>query len=454
MRYPWKETAPGVVERQLDNTERFLKVVAVPFRSLGRENWALNIILDVTFAAGDERAIVEKMRQAWLKLRCCQPFLAAHLNIEEDKFECTTPTDHALQQWLSDSFYVQQKSATVDNFLLHGAWAEFSSLHYFPASSHILMRTHHWLIDGVGGLHLANRFLELFADDSPVPRFGDEARLLPPCLLDAAGFRDGGESAVEQGTVKFMEFVQNLPSIGLPVESSSPTGPGGTKRQCLAFPQEKLDALLAACRQKGLTLASAMHAAVIVATQEKAPKSESARYFTTLALFDYRKYLPEPYCDVRQYPMGTWMLGPPFSLPPADFATQAEACRSVYKQPVARDVFPMLDSYETYAGMLADAFAAPPPPDAPIPSQPQLSSIGLVNGKVQRSYGSGENLVTVNKVEPVLDIMVATPLVFQWSFGGTSYINMCYNEKWQTDEFIKGFLERVAEVLMGNMGLS
>ncbi|KAB5545853.1 hypothetical protein GE09DRAFT_1224802 [Coniochaeta sp. 2T2.1] len=93
-----------------------------------------------------------------------------------------------------------------------------------------------------------------------------------------------------------------------------------------------------------------------------------------------------------------------------------------YKEPVARDVLPMLDSHETYAGMLADAFAAPHPPDALLPSQPQLSSIGLVDGK--------------------------------WSFGGTSYINMCYNEKWQTDEFIKGFLERVAEVLMDNMGLS
>jgi hypothetical protein len=34
------------------------------------------------------------------------------------------------------------------------------------------------------------------------------------------------------------------------------------------------------------------------------------------------------------------------------------------------------------------------------------------------------------------------------------YINVCYNERWQTDRFVKGFLERVGEVLMGGMGVA
>jgi hypothetical protein len=454
MKLPWNDVAPGVVERGLDNSERFLKAVATPFKSLGRENWALNIILDVSFALDDHHTIVSGLRQAWLKLRYYQPFIAAHLDLEKNKFEYTTPGESAVQEWLADSFLVHPAEDTVDDFLLRAEWTKFSSLHFFPRSSQILMRTHHWLVDGVGGLHLANRLLQLYVDGGPAPQFGSEARFLTPCLLDAAGLPDGKDSAAqEKAKATFMEFAGNLPSIGLPVEQST-GGPGGTKRQYLSFPQARLDALLAACRAKGVTVAAAVHAAVIVATQERAAKSEVAKNFTTVAFFDYRKYLPEPYCDVQQYPMGVWMLGLPFSLPPGDFATQAEACRAVYKQPVAPAVFPLLDSYEAFCGMMADAFGAPPPPGLPLPSQPQLSSIGLVDGKIRKCYGLGQRSVVVERVEPVLDSMVTTPLIFQWSFDGTFYINLCYNENWYTDEFVKGFLDRVGEVLMTGMGVA
>jgi hypothetical protein len=128
----------------------------------------------------------------------------------------------------------------------------------------------------------------------------------------------------------------------------------------------------------------------------------------------------------------------------------------VYKQPVARDVFPMFDAYEVFCGMMADAFGAPPPPGIPLPSQPQFSSIGLVDGKdgkIQRSY-SGEHGATITRIEPVLDSMVTTPLIFQWTFNDTFYINACYNEKWNTDDFMVDLLQRIGQVLMENMGIA
>lgn len=450
MRFPWKEIAPGKVERGLDSSERFLKAVAVPFKELGRENWALNIVIKASFPDGNTSATTEALRQAWVKVRYYHPFIAARLHIEENKFEYTTPDQRAVQQWLSESFFVHE-SKTVDGFLLQAAWSEFSSVHYFPDSSEVVMRTHHWLVDGVGGLHLANRFLELYAAGGPAPEFGSEARFLPPCLSDAAGLPEPKEAAaLEKAQARFMDFAGNLPSIGLPIEES-PTGPGGTKRQHISFSQQKLDALLQACRAKGTTIAAAIHAALAIVTQEKAYKSDLAKNFTSVAFFDYRKYLPEPYNDVQQFPMGVWMLGLPFFLPPGDFSAQAEACKKVYKQPVARDVFPMFEYYEGLCGMMADAFGAPPPPGLPLPSQPQFSSIGLVDGKIRRAY-SGENPLTVISVEPVLDSMVTTPVIFQWTFNGTFYINACYNEKWQKDSLMEGLLQRIGEVLMEGMG--
>lgn len=454
MKFPWKEIGPRKVERELDSSERFLKAVAIPFQPLGRENWALNILLNVDFQENDKQIVAEALKQAWIKVRYHHPFIAAHLHIEANKYEYTAPDDAALQEWLSESFFVRE-DGSVDDFLLQAGWSEFSSLHYFPNASSIIMRTHHWLVDGVGAFHLANRLFELYAAGGPAPRFGDEAKYLPPCFLDVAGLPEGiDEAAQQKAQARFMDFAGNLPSIGLPTEESL-TGPGGTKRKHIAFPEQKLNALLEACRAKDTTIAAAVHAAVAIATQEKAYKSELAKNLTTVAFFDYRKYLPAPYNDTRQYPLGVWMLGLPFSLPPADFATQANACREVYKQPVARDVFPMFDAYEAFCGMMADAFGAPPPPGLPLPSQPQFSSIGLVDGKggkIQRSY-TGEHGATITRVEPVLDSMVTTPVMFQWTFQGTFYINACYNEKWNTDEFMEGFLQRVGKVLMENMGV-
>ena len=147
------------------------------------------------------------------------------------------------------------------------------------------------------------------------------------------------------------------------------------------------------------------------------------------------------------------MLGLPFSLPPADFETQAQACKKVYRQTVARHAFPLFDSYEKFCGMMADAFGAPPPPGLPLPSQPQLSSIGRMDGKIKTHY-PGVNPVTVSRAEPVLDSMMTTPIVFQWSFNGTFYINVCYNEKWSTDEFMRSFLDRIGEVLLEGMGVA
>ncbi|KAF2008773.1 hypothetical protein BU24DRAFT_429078 [Aaosphaeria arxii CBS 175.79] len=308
MKHPWKETAPGRVERGLDSSERFLKAVAIPFKPLGRENWALNIILNVSFGSEKETkdGVVPALREAWVKLRYHHPFIATDIQLEENKYKYSTPTEDVMEQWVLESFFVHE-DISVDQFLIQAMWAEASSVHYFPQSSEILLRTHHWLIDGIGGLHLANRFLELYAEGAavPNPQFGDEIKNLPPSLFDAAGFPENatGPGVVQKAQAKFMDFASNLPSIGLPVEAS-PMGPGGTIRKHISFAQDKLEALLAACRAKNITIAVAVHAALAVVTQEKAYQSALAKNFTTVAFFDYRKYLPAPYNDTRQYPMG------------------------------------------------------------------------------------------------------------------------------------------------------
>ena len=60
------------------------------------------------------------------------------------------------------------------------------------------MRTHHWLVDGIGALHIANRLFELLASEDEAPGFGNEWKALPPRLKEANGFSERGVTRKRQ----------------------------------------------------------------------------------------------------------------------------------------------------------------------------------------------------------------------------------------------------------------
>jgi hypothetical protein len=70
-----------------------------------------------------------------------------------------------------------------------------------------------------------------------------------------------------------------------------------------------------------------------------------------------------------------------------------------------------------------------------------------------KAWYKGKHVVVVESVEPVLDNMSAQLIVFQWSFGGTWYLNACYNESYYAETDVVRFLERVTEILFKEMGL-
>ncbi|KAF4627870.1 hypothetical protein G7Y89_g10280 [Cudoniella acicularis] len=185
-----------------------------------------------------------------------------------------------------------------------------------------------------------------------------------------------------------MDFAGKMPSIGLLADITQET-PGGTLCSTLEYPPIILNKLLAACREDNLSITSALHAAVIVATQEfQEMSSESSMgvNFTTFAIFDYRPYMPAPCNDVSAWPMGVYMLGLPASLPSAEFPTQAKALQKVYKQPLGQDEFPVLEYYDQYSGMMASALSQPPPPRMPLPTTLSLSGLGSIDCRMQAIY--------------------------------------------------------------------
>ncbi|KAK2781975.1 hypothetical protein FQN53_000225 [Emmonsiellopsis sp. PD_33] len=88
----------------------------------------------------------------------------------------------------------------------------------------------------------------------------------------------------------------------------------------------------------------------------------------------------------------------------------------------------------------------------PVPSQPQLSSMGSSDGIVKRHY-EGRLVVEVTDVEAVLKNMRMQAMVFQRPFAGNRYLNACYNGSLYAEGEVEAFLKRTREFLFKELGV-
>ncbi|MCJ1387874.1 hypothetical protein MMC18_000717 [Xylographa bjoerkii] len=445
---PWKQVSAGQYERPFDATDFLMKTVCLSAAAYSREHWTVNIIARGCFGSSNTDEIIAALRRAWIQTRYNYPFIACVSEDNKHTYEVANKT--SLQEWVLDSFFVED--GTFDAFLVNVRPRTYSSIHYFPNSSELVMRSHHWQVDGVGSLNLMNRFFHFFSADEKAPTFGDEAKNLPPGLSEAAGFPTSATQAAEDKAQEmFLGFVGNLPSIGLAIEAPI-QGLGGTRRQNQGFSSSTARLLVAACKQREVSVASAVHAAIAVAAQEMKTESPIAKNYTSVAAYNYRPYLLSPYNDANAFPMGCYMLGLPFSHSPADFSTHAQEFQKMYHQPLKRSETPLFEAYDIYADKMAIVLSQPPPPSMPPASQPQLSSLGIMDGRLQATF-SGKRNVSIAHVEVVTDMMTPGILLYQWSWAGKFFLSANYNEAFCKDDYVEKYLARTQEILFQELGV-
>jgi hypothetical protein len=161
---PWNEVAPGRYERPLDGIENTCRLMRDLFASFnGAHNWEMNFVLKLRF--GDELCeddTLTGLRSAWVQLRYNHPLIAGLLRDANHVYSIPKSQDE-VEEWLSKSFLVHRNSNVEDWFRSVGV-LDFSSLHFFPASSELVMRLHHWQEDGIGAQHLLDNYLRHFSE--------------------------------------------------------------------------------------------------------------------------------------------------------------------------------------------------------------------------------------------------------------------------------------------------
>jgi hypothetical protein len=316
----WKETENrGVFSRPIGENETFIKLTGDAGIPLGREHWAINssaaIVPRGSHASSD---LTQHFRRAWAHLRFQHPSLAAEVALsDENSFTYKVPADAAaLDAWVSRTFSVDEDAASSAEVIRKFSPTPYAKLVWIPASGELLGHTAHWRTDGIGVLLLLDAFLAIAAGPAPLGdpaklAWGTETERLAPSVEDAAAMPLPYESTPEmeaRGAALVATFAHTVGATGIPYLGDASTLPTGTRQAPLVFSPATTEKILIACKDRGVSVTTALHASVAGANYELADADAKSKHYTSTIRYGLRPYLPEPYSSPA-YASGLYTTG-------------------------------------------------------------------------------------------------------------------------------------------------
>lgn len=485
----WRQSPAGISSRPVDTLENFFIILNESGAPVNREHWAASAALKLNFKPSLTDPI-PYLRRAWLLTGRLHPtFTASVVKPSNDGSKSsserpllTIPPFDA-DAWVSRTFLTASEasaSAVFGGTLSNG----IPTCHWLPTSQEILIRSPHWRIDGMGLLMLAHSFLSSLAS---VLRHGLDCDLdsydgLVGSGLLTRSLDDVADAYIDEDTtpenVKAAadglvgEFVQGVPSIGLPTLPDSDTvPPGDTAREALRIDASTTAAIVAACRARKISVNSAVHAAIIRVTATY-PQHPLAKHFTAFFPVDMRRHLPKPY-DGPDYAVGAFSSGLPICVRdvrgennarggsgPKSFEQIVQQLALVYATDLSRfttddegNPVSMTKVVAPYVRRTTKLFSAPHPPELPQIQNPDVSSIGKVEAYIQRSYGDEKEGFEVADIWLGTQMLSRSVQCHVWGFRDELTIAGCFNVSFYEVKFVKEFLEKVETELLAGLGI-
>ncbi|KAK0646969.1 hypothetical protein B0T16DRAFT_330665 [Cercophora newfieldiana] len=492
--FTWRETAPGVWQRDIDEIEKMYSALIRLYSGSGRMEFAITGHLSVTVpvnpsdgetAAATAARLDSALRTAWLWLRSNDPTIASRVVFDkalgkwQKRYE--TISDRAARNaWLDRTFQKVStgqtgaewansdppapKEATL--FVVEPPTAESERV----VRRDLVLRSPHDIIDGIGTLQLFNNFMahvsREFSSHSGIkvlpPLDGTEvANLSPP--YRAAAAVPATPTPAQQARLAAMQEAKNAPppadgvaDLSIPF-LAGPTLPGKHQRTAHAISRTRTSQLLAALKPLGTTVTHAFHAAIALTVRNlnPFPSSERVRYITYI-LRNERAHCKPPFNTpshaasvYHSISAGRLTIEMP-AIPPAgtisEFSSVLAQMRAYYLS--------VRDDADHYA--LAPYISAALTPDVvpdeevpvPVPApngkpSVSLSSMGLVDGIIQPDRGElrvDDPWVTGEELGTGLGLFLGT-------FKGELCLSAAYNDVWHGKEEVDGFLDMCEKVV-------
>ncbi|PYI00258.1 hypothetical protein BO78DRAFT_330505 [Aspergillus sclerotiicarbonarius CBS 121057] len=435
----WPQISPTRWERSLTGLEEYLILYASLSTTVSTTNQHFTTFSKVTVDINLPN-IQSALKHAWKQMRSEEPDMAT--TIEGATKVYITPDEPTLQKWL-DSTFIVTNITDADDLQRNGTFINQSTFYYLPNTSELVLRAQHHTINGVGILLWWDKFLLALLHPAPEITFGDEYRRLSVPLPEALGNNNPPtQEETEKATTQAMEYISGLPSIGMVSKASGQApSPGKSQHIEYRFSPELTGAMVQGCKRRGISVTSAVHAAYgMVLMKHADPKSTTSRY-TTINLFNLRDYLPERY---RKVAATNHLTTLPFSIHlPVDFTRFVRELNKSYRSGIREnpEVLELVGAYnKVLIGMLKtlDAQAMLVPTDSCI------SSLGIVEKYLQRSYGS---VVTVKDYKLTVDVVLGFDALHVSSFMDELRLVYSFNDGYEEPGMIRAYLDDVERVL-------
>ncbi|KAJ2971816.1 hypothetical protein NQ176_g7512 [Zarea fungicola] len=389
---------------------------------------------------GDSRNVGDVLRNAWLEMRHKFPVIASQVVGSKKVYEIAN--DHTLAAWLESSFRV--KTGTVNDAFKTMTNVPYITLNYFPASNEIMIASPHTYADGRGLLYLVDAFFAA-ASNPGTFKFGDEHARLPPNEDTLLSLPEVITEGHYQKAGQTLGLLMQSDPIRMPVEDMT-VPPGEVSREELKISAPLSGRIVAACKDRGYTVTSAWHTAVVLAVAKlQAAAGQVGKVYSSFSNYDLRSVFPSSF-EPRHQPISCYHTGLPLAVTPEgkSFDAISSEIRSVYKTALSVET---AASFPAVSKLAIDAFSAGLPPS----STPVLSSIGVLERFMGHSFGSEWEIEDFWMADCMLSAEVE---MFLWAWKGQVVLSGSFNLAYYTNDQVAELLQNVKQELLNGLAIS
>ncbi|KAL4876571.1 hypothetical protein BJY04DRAFT_231483 [Aspergillus karnatakaensis] len=435
-------------------------------RFCGRQHYIVSSTFKVDLNLPGDK--VEALKRAWKHLRFQQPQIAATTEDGNKVYEVPSSTAD-LDNWANATLVVSD-ALNAESLIETAPLFKQSTLYYFPHSSELLLRVHHQINDGIGSLQAMHIFFNALASpnspSNPDPNslaWGTEPpRLSPPIdsFLNPTPNQPPTPSQSEKAIAKLTAYTSALPSLG-PISAVGEVPPGKCLFLHRALSPTLTTAIIKRCKEKKITVTTAVHAAYVAMLQSLGDHSPCAtalgrtKRYTGLTVHNMRRYV-EGRSQPREATVALYYSPQFISIPvPEAYGTVCEVLKAHYRDSLEEQV---KEYNEAFTRTLAAVVRSEEYQNAPIPTDATVSSLGVLERYVDHSYGcgdggeeeeEGEGKARVEILDYRLgcDIVLGMNIVHFWTWRGQLHFNYSFNDAYEEEGMVGEYLAEMERVL-------
>ncbi|CRG85570.1 hypothetical protein PISL3812_02617 [Talaromyces islandicus] len=484
--YTTLASRPDVQARAFSAVEELCAIFKTLTAPIGKDHLAISAALKLSFPPSVADPIPH-IRTAWAATRMHHPHLGSVLNPQDPANGKSSSAGQTIliptfdaEEWLTNTFSVDTGSSNASVRFKASKNEDYAQCIWIPSSSEVLFQTSHWRFDGNAMITIAVNFLNVLTQslargadaqlDSYTSPVGDGS-IAPGAdwILDAFNDEESTPAYMRKAAdTMFSDMMAGAPSVALPVRKGSDhSAPGDSLRVSLNFGKGKTSQLLASCKSKGITLALATHAALILCSA-RYPQHPLCKSYGRFAPVDIRKEFPPPY-NTPQYSIGEFCAAFPVVVLDVVGENKSfhQVCAELQRSYNGAKQLGFTDDEgrAVSTAKLGAAFIrrviglvhAEVPPDMPTTQAVDFSSLGLVEKVLDREYSVADG--QLREKVTVEDFWLSTQTIAKavqchgWTFRDEFVLQASWNESYYDTAFMAKFLDEVREQLFSGLGI-